>query len=463
MLDNIILNTDSYKTSHWRMYPPGTERVYCYIESRGGRWPQTLFFGLQALLKESLTMPVFDCDIDEAETIFASHGVPFNRAGWQHIVDSHHGYLPVSIRAVPEGAVLPTRNVLVTIENTDPACYWLPTYLETALLRAVWYPTTVATNSWFCKQIIKIWLDKTCDDPAGQIDFKLHDFGGRGASSEESAGLGGMAHLVNFKGTDTLSGIVAARRYYKADMPGFSIPATEHSTIIAWGKRDELAAYKNVLDQFGGAGRIVACVSDSYDFWHALRTLWCGELKEHVKSHGGTLVIRPDSGEPAIVVRQALDILGEAFGVAVNSKGYKVLPSCVRLIQGDGVNDKVIDAVLTKLAMGGWSAENVAFGMGGGLLQQVDRDTLRFAMKASEVVVNGEAHAISKSPIGDPTKASKAGRLALTKSQTKDGWHWWTTTPDSVDRDDELVEVFRDGAILKEWSFDEVRGRAAES
>src|SRR6202012_4004875 len=198
-LDNLILNTDSYKASHWLQYPPGTEKTFFYVESRGGQYDSTVFFGLQAILKEYLSRTVTHDDVDEACDFFAAHGEPSNEAGWRRIVDVHGGKLPLRIRAVPEGSVVPTHQALVTIESTDDQAFWLPSYLETLLLR-LWYPVTVATVSWQVKQIIKGFLDRTSDDPAGQIPFKLHDFGARGVSSAESAGLGGMAHLVNFMG-----------------------------------------------------------------------------------------------------------------------------------------------------------------------------------------------------------------------------------------------------------------------
>ena len=171
---------------------------------------------------------------------------------------------------------------------------WLTTFIETALLRAVWYPTTVATLSRKAKLIIQAGLEKSSDDPAGQLPFKLHDFGARGVSSGESAGLGGMAHLVNFMGTDTMEALLAARRYYGAEMAGFSIPAAEHSTMTSWGRARERQAYEMMLDRFEGEGRLVAVVSDSYDLDHAVNEIWGGALREKVLAQKGTLVIRHD-------------------------------------------------------------------------------------------------------------------------------------------------------------------------
>jgi nicotinamide phosphoribosyltransferase len=453
-MKNLILNTDSYKTSHFAQYPAGTQYISSYIESRGGRYPETLFFGLQAFIKAYLTTPISQADIDEAELICTAHGVPFNKAGWDYILTTYQGYLPIEIEAVKEGQIIPTGNVMLQVRNTDPQCAWLTSYIETALLRAIWYPTTVATVSRECRNIIERYLEETADSTEG-LAFKLHDFGARGASSEESAAIGGLAHLVSFMGTDTLSAIVAARRFYNADMAGFSIPAAEHSTITSWGRKGELDAYANMLTQFGKPGGLVAVVSDSYDLWNAIDNLWGDQLKAQVESMGGTLVIRPDSGDPVTVVCEAIERLMAKFGETRNQKGYRMLPSCVRLIQGDGISANTIEAILEALKAREISADNIAFGMGAELLQKVNRDTQKFAMKASAICINGEWKDVYKDPITDPDKRSKRGRLALIK--TEQGYQ--TITLDELgDQTNQLTPIFRNGELLKEWTLDEVRG-----
>ncbi|MGC4002327.1 MAG: nicotinamide phosphoribosyltransferase domain-containing protein [Pirellulales bacterium] len=266
--DNILLLTDSYKVSHYKQYPPGTQTVYSYFESRGGEFPETVFFGLRYFLERYLAGQVVTNEkIHAAEKLLERHfasGSFFNREGWRHIVDAHGGKLPIRIKSVPEGTVVPTGNVLMTIENTDPSCYWLTNYLETLLVQ-VWYPSTVATQSRSMKQTIAGYLRRT-----GTIEglpFKLHDFGFRGVSSVETAALGGAAHLINFLGTDNLAGIALAQQCYDAEMPGFSIPAAEHSTLTSWGREHEVDAYRNMLSQFPTG--LVAVVSDSYDIFNA--------------------------------------------------------------------------------------------------------------------------------------------------------------------------------------------------
>ena len=456
--NNLILNTDSYKASHYLQYPAGTAYVSSYIESRGGRYPQTLFFGLQAFLKQYLTTPITRHDIDEAEELLTAHGLPFNREGWLTILQRYGGYLPLSIEAVAEGSVMPTGNVMLQIVNTDASVPWLTSYLETALLRAIWYPTTVATFSYQVRQLIKGYLEETADNTDG-LAFKLHDFGARGASSNETAALGGLAHLVNFQGTDTVAALVAARRWYGSDMAGFSIPAAEHSTITSWGEENEEAAYRNMLNRFAGDGRLLAVVSDSYDLWHALDNLWGGALREEVIDNGGTLVIRPDSGDPVKVVTETLERLMNKFGARVNRKGYRVLPDYLRVIQGDGIDPDSIAKILAAMKAKGQSADNIAFGMGGALLQKVNRDTQRFAMKASAICIEGQWKAIYKDPVTDPGKRSKAGRLAL----VEEGGRLVTVRQEAAADGNRLLEVFRNGDLLQEWNFEQIRERAANA
>jgi len=371
------------------------------------------------------------------------------------------------IRAVPEGSVVPTHQALVTIESTDPEAFWLPSYLETLLLR-LWYPVTVASLSWQVKRTIAAFLEKTSDDPAAQLPFKLHDFGARGVSSAESAALGGMAHLVNFMGTDTVQGVLAARAFYGEPMAGYSIPAAEHSTITSWGREREVDAYRNMLTQFAKPGAIVAVVSDSYDIFHAIREHWGKTLREQVIASGATLVVRPDSGDPVDVVHQCLTLLDEAFGHTVNGKGYKVL-NHVRVIQGDGINPTSIRAILERATSYGYATDNLAFGMGGALLQRLDRDTQKFALKCSAARVDGEWIDVYKDPVTDKGKSSKRGRMTLLRHRE---YGHFKTVPVPADApsleaaakpvgyEDAMVTVWEDGRLIEDWTFAQVRERA---
>jgi nicotinic acid phosphoribosyltransferase len=786
MYNNLIVMCDSYKVGMYMMYPPKTEYVFSYIEARGGPIDLTVFFGLQMFIKNYLCRPITKDDIDEAAELWASHGEPFCRENWDYILTRHGGRLPVLIRAIKEGTKVPVGNALVTIVNTDPECYWLTTWLETLLLQAVWYPTTVCTNSWRCKQHIISALETSCDNPTGEIAYRMHDFGFRGVSSIESAAIGGTAHLVNFMGTDTAVALLAARRSYGEKMAGHSVIASEHSVICLWNRDGEEAAMRNMLTKFGKPGAIFACVSDTYDIYNATANIWGGSLKKEVEESGATVVIRPDcydsktevltsdgwklfstvddktliaqveddwttsfvlpmkvvnqkyngemvrfsdekgrldllvtpnhrmiysdrlnrlksqeardaihfynkdipriapaledekhisaydrfliafqadgsypsgwntsnynagsvcghistrfnfqkkrklnrliaicqeagleytvsreptrgvrldqdtmyvrvpvgkllsksfewvkpmergfswcekfieelgywdatirqigkryrvkydstvkinteiaqlvamragygatmtvyedhrsdkfsdvysvsisnrivvggqsikkdleqyegtihcvtvpsgrlvvrrngkaiicgnSGDPTKVPIDVVQILSEKFGFTVNSKGYKVLPvradgsPVVRVIQGDGITVDTLPTILKNLLSRGFSAENLTYGQGGGLLQKVDRDTFKFAMKASAGCVNGKWRDVYKDPITDPGKKSKRGRLALINEMGK-----WETVPlDGNAYRNELNMVFRDGEVMRDQTLAEIR------
>jgi nicotinamide phosphoribosyltransferase len=452
---NPILATDSYKVTHWPVYPEGTQYVYSYLESRGGDFPETVFFGLHYYLKKFLTTRVTTEMIDRAEKRFTAHFgtvAIFNRKGWEHIIEKHNGYLPLRVRAPKEGVVIPTRNVLMTIENTDPECYWLTNYMETLLLK-VWYPITVATLSREIKKVVLRYLIDTGTPEA--IAFKLHDFGYRGVSSEESAAIGGGAHLVNFMGTDTFIALEFLEEYYGEDMAGYSIPATEHSIMCAKGEEGEIDMMQRFLDTFkDGPYPAIACVSDTYNLWRACEEYWGGQLKSMVESlNDKVLVVRPDSGDPVTIVVQTAETLERAFGSTVNAKGFKVL-NHVRIIQGDGVNLESIKKILEALKIRGFSADNIAFGMGGALLQSINRDSLKFAIKASSYVINGYVKDYQKNPITDMGKRSKKGRLKLVNERGI-----YTTYPasDGLGLSDELFTHFENGQVLYEPTFADVR------
>lgn len=450
-----LFDTDSYKASHYLQYPPGTSAMYSYIESRGGDFKETLFFGLQYFIKEYLTHKVTVEEVEKAKLFYEKHGLPFNYEGWMYIAKDLQGKLPVIIKAVPEGTIVPTSNILLSIESTDPKVFWIVSWLETMLLRTIWYPTTVATQSYSIKKIIKEALDKSSDNPEAELPFKLHDFGSRGVSLQESAMIGGAAHLVNFMGSDTIAGILCANEYYGSDMAGFSIPAAEHSSITSWGRENEVEAYRNMLKQFAKPGSLVAVVSDSYNIFNACEKLWGEELKQEVIDSGATVIIRPDSGDPVKVIKAIIRILDAKFGHTINSKGFKVLNN-VRLIQGDGVNLKSISNILENLLHLGYSATNIAFGMGGALLQMVNRDTQKFAMKCSHILCNGKDVMVYKDPITDQVKKSKFGKLSLVKD--KEGkFH---TIQYNKKNNCHLRTVYQNGEMLIDDDFETIRSRA---
>ena len=458
--NNLILMTDSYKLSHYKQYPPDTTGVYSYFESRtGAAFTETVFFGLQSIIKRYLIKGVTRDNLDEAVEFVKAHmpQCALNVEGWEHILTAHDGRLPVRIRAVPEGMSVPTGNVIVTVENTDPKCFWLTNYLET-ILTSLWYPSTVATQSRIMKDIIGRYLRQTTGHTEG-LSLKLHDFGFRGTSSPGAAALGCAAHLTSFEGTDTLVGLTLLRNDYSATMAGFSIPAAEHSTMTSWGREHEVDAYRNMLRQYPTGP--VSVVSDSYDIENACEHIWGGVLRDEVLARDGVLVIRPDSGVPKDVVLRVHDILGRKFGytmIRVGGKEYKKLHGKVAVMQGDGIDLHSIAPILKHLKQHGWSTGGLTLGSGGGLLQKINRDTQRFAFKCSAVERGGVWHDVFKAPATDPTKASKRGRLKLVGEAGN-----YRTVREHDRGDDQLIEVFRDGQLLVDHTFEEIRARTAHA
>ncbi len=457
--NSILIDVDAYKVSMWQQYPEGTELVSSYVEARKNPWTQVTFFGLAHILQE-LAVPITREDVEFADGYWTAQGLPFNRKGWMRIVEKHDGRLPLRIQAAPEGTRMNHGNVLVQVINTDPEFFWLTTWVETKLMR-VWYPTTVASLSATIRDEILAALEASSDAPDLELAFKLHDFGARGVSSAESASIGGAAHLINFNGTDTGPALFHAMKYYGALMNGTcgSIPAAEHSTITSWGRENERDAYANMLTKFGSGG-LVAVVSDSYDIYNAVSNIWGVELREQVEAMAATLVVRPDSGDPTTVPVEVMRLLDERFGSVVNSKGFRVL-NHVRVIQGDGINLGSIRTLLRNIMEAGYSVSNIAFGMGGALLQLVGRDDLGFAMKCSAVRVHGEWRAVFKDPVTDPGKRSKSGRLALVRKDDV----LETVAEDLLfthldPRCNVLETVFEDGVVLKTPQWADVVARA---
>lgn len=479
---NPLLETDSYKLSHWWQYPSDATHVYSHLMSRGGFWKDTLFFGLQYILKSCFVGQVFTkADIEEAALFSAAHfgtDKVFNYAGWTRLLEKHGGKLPLKIRAVPEGMVVSVKNALMTIENTDPEFPWLTNWAETLLLQ-VWYPITVGTLSWHIKQEIGKDLVRTGDPSL--LPYKLHDFGYRGVSSRETAAIGGASHLINFRGTDTIAACLMLNQFYNGDVKmvplgnghfaaesawknrgygaeGHSISAMEHSTVTSWGEEHEADAYLNMLRK--SPTPLTACVVDSYDTHNAVAEIFGHQLRDEVLRRPGTVVLRPDSGDPTVVLEDIFNAVSEKFGFETNNKGWKVLPTQIRAIQGDGVNYQNILRINSHLIRAGWSMDNWAYGMGGALLQQQNRDTMRFAIKCSAINRSGQWFPVRKNPKTDLTKASIGGRFALINNEGGSGWHTIETTEENP-YGNYLKTVFLDGELKVDYTLQEIRDRAA--
>lgn len=445
---NIQLLTDSYKLGHHKMYLPGTENVYSYLEARAGaEYDETVFFGLQALVLRYLqgSMRVEPWYSADAKEICDAHMGPglYNYEGWDYIWKTFKGKLPLEIWAVPEGSVHAPGTVLMTVVNTGgEKTAFLTSYLET-LLEQVWYPTTVATRSRSVKKLLAEYLMLTTGSTEG-IDFGLHDFGCRGATGMDAAAIGGLGHLINFKGTDTVPALWTGRDMYSADLTslGFSVAAAEHSIMTQLGREGESKVVAHLLEQFPTG--ILAAPIDSYDYFRYVVQIAGIDHKETIMNRDGKFVFRPDSVSPTHPTPEEEMVwlaktLYTTFGGSLNELGYKVLDPHVGMLWGDGITEDGILKILDALTQNGFATSNVVFGMGGGLLQKLNRDTQRFAYKSSAQYRNGEWFDIKKEPL-DVSKTSKTGRF----------------DPEEYG----LELVFKEGDLVRYQNFDDVRKNA---
>jgi len=462
MLNNIILLTDGYKFGHHRQRPDGVEIVSSYFESRGSiltkyglpRYNGTVFFGLLYIIKKYLEGEVVTLDGIKQAKLFVDDTIGegvFNEEGWLRILNKYNGRLPVIIRAVPEGTYVPTGNIMLDIENIGgKETEWLPNYLET-ILTHVWYTSIIATNSREIKKTLLSYHHMTSDSSTDIVDFLCHDFGFRGVTCNEQAGLGGMAHLTSFLGSDTTVGTIFGTTIYNAsNIVSFTIPASEHSTATPYLRTGEVTYLENMLTKFPTG--LVATVGDSFDIINFITNVAGGPLRDTILNRDGRWICRPDSGDPVATTAKVIEALWNTFGGTINSKGYKVLDTHVRMIQGDGVDLEAIDDILDNFKRLGYSSENIAFGSGGGLLQKFDRDTLKNAFKCSYVKFeNGEERDVRKTPMEftadgeyvQSFKLSKQGKMGLI--QTALGLK--TVSREEAGADDVLKVVFDCGNV----------------
>ncbi len=423
-MNNLLLHTDVYKLGHMLQYPEDTEYVYSYLEARKlGK--SIVWFGLDYYLNEYLKFnkPTFiDIDYfkDAYESILGTAIHPQILKKLKALSDL--GYWPLKIKALPEGQEYPTQTPLMTITNTLPGFGWCVGYLESLLLK-VWYPTSVATLSRHYYNLAKEWVEKTCDSNA-MLPYMVHDFGYRGASSEETAAIGGAAHLLSFRGSDNVPAFALTSRGMS------SIPASEHSVMCAYGRDKEWDAFDRMLDLYPDS--MVSIVSDTYDYFDII-TRYATSRKDRILARKHKVVFRPDSGDPIEVIcgnplapegsperKGSLQILWEIFGGTINSKGYKQLNPCVGLIYGDGMYYQRYEAMLKTMAKNGFAVDNLVIGVGGILLQNHSRDDYGFAIKATHVVRGGMPMVIYKDPATDPGKRSKRGLLRVNEDCTTD-------------------------------------------
>lgn len=363
---NIVTATDSYKWSHPDMIRKGVEQNYAYFEHRGGPYDRTVWFGLQAIIARYLEgRVVTESMVEEAEIIHRNHmpkNTKFHREGWDYILREHNGYLPLEIRSRREGTVHLVGTVLMTYTNTDPKVAWLVGHVE-SLLMHVWYPATVATVGFHLRQDFRNFVGSW---PG--VDYMLHDFGFRGVSVPEAGRMGGMAHLVSFKGTDTIEGMRQAQWYYNASLVNLahSVPATEHSIMTTGGRYGDIEMLEELINQH--AGGLLSVVTDSYDYQKFVRAAI--KLRNLLEQTSTRLVIRPDSmteelHTPSEVLVWTLKEFEQA-GLYTWDENLRLLDRCYGLLWGDGLDADEIVHILQDVVHAGFSAKNLVFGMGGG-------------------------------------------------------------------------------------------------
>lgn len=460
---SLILRVDSYKFSHHVAYPnKNIQGMTSYGEARVPASQAIIPFGMQLFLKRYLTQRITMKDIDDAEAFTEAHFGKklLARADFERVVTEFGGALPLVIRSVPEGMRVRGGDPLYTVTVVDDQLFWMSAAFETMIQRAIWYPTTIATMDWHIRNRIKEFYTKTGAN-MGLLPFALHDFGGRGVTSAEQAEIGGAAHTVNFMGSDTVEGILTANHYYKDPMSAFSVYATEHSIEIAFGPtaENEIDYIRHQLREVKRLGLpIVSIVLDGFDIYRAVE-LCCTVLRDEIIACGAKVVFRPDSGDMMEVVPRILNMQALAFGTTLTSTGHRQI-NHVGVIQGDGVNHDSIVELLTIVTGLGYAADTVIFGSGGALLQKVNRDTLKFAQKASAILIDDVWVPVSKNPVTDPGKRSKSGLLTLGKAVMNNELGVYNLSDPKDHWVDMMQLVYHTGTLYNETTLAEVRSRA---
>lgn len=480
---NPALQIDGYKVDHRRQYPDGTQTIFSNMTARKTRRPEQpdmVFFGLQYFIKEFLIhrwnedffKQPQDAIVQQLTRRINSYLGP-NKVGEQHIRDLHDlGYLPLEIRALPEGAVYPIKVPCLVVWNTDERFFWITNYIETILSAQLWGMCTSATTARQYRLLLERYAKATVGDTSF-VQWQGHDFSFRGMFGLEAACMSGAGHLTSFTGTDTLPAIDFVSKYYganpDAELVGGSVAATEHSVMCAGGMDNELGTFRRLINEVYPAG-IVSIVSDSWDYWHVI-TEFTVTLKEDILARDGKVVFRPDTGDPVKVVcgdpdapegtpeyKGSIECLWEVFGGSTTPQGYRILDPHVGLIYGDSITLQRAKDICEGLKAKGFASTNVVFGIGSYTYQYVTRDTDGFAVKATWAKVKGEEREIFKAPkTDDGTKKSAKGLTAVFQSDgmyyLKDQASWGEVLNCA------LEPVFRDGELLRNTTLNEIRNR----
>lgn len=506
MKKNPLLMTDGYKTSHHRMYPEGTTVVYSNYTLRGvDRMPENakeiVVFGQQYVFKyihdlydEYFFKQPKEIVIGEAKKYLSSYlNCDYDVSHFEELYDL--GYLPIHVKSLDEGIVISDRIPILTIYNTHPKFFWLPNFLETLISSLIWKPVHSASLAYGYKKILTKWVKQTDEKNLGFVNFQGHDFSFRGMQHPESAISSGMGFLTSFYGTDTIPTLESVKYYYKSENVAFSVPASEHSVMTAYGKEDEIGAFKRILDLYPTG--IVSVVSDSFDLWKVC-TEFVTILKDQILSRdGGKLVIRPDSGDPVDIIcgsmydsslhfgdgkkinftantpeeKGVIELLWEVFGGTINEQGYKVLDPHIGVIYGDAITLERAEKICERLALKGFASTNIVFGVGSYSLGYATRDQQGGAQKSTYVEVNGVGIEIFKDPVTDNgLKKSARGLLQVVKTYGSDslgklhenGYKLNDQVSWDEEKTGELRTIYLDGVLVKETSLSEIRERLSQ-
>ena len=496
---NPLLMTDGYKTGHHQQYPKGTTLVYSNFTPRSNKYApkgcdQVVSFGQQMIMKqihEAFQNEFFSKPKDEVcgemkRELSLYLGTDYDVSHFEALHDL--GYLPIHVKAIEEGTLVPIKVPVLTIYNTHPDFYWVTNYLETIISNLLWKPMTSATIAHTYRKVLTKWQEKTDAERGWFIDWQGHDFSMRGMDSVEATISSGLGHLTSFSGTDSLPAIHGARKYYGEEgFVGGSVNATEHSVMCAGGADDEIGTFRRLLETYPTG--ILSVVSDTWDLWKVC-TEHVVALKEQILARDGKLVIRPDSGDPVDIIcglnssplmhsaeqaklpsfKGVIELLWDVFGGTVNEQGYKVLDSHIGAIYGDSITLERANEICKRLEQKGFASTNVVFGVGSFTYQYNTRDTFGFAMKATYVEVNGEGREIFKNPVTDDgTKKSATGLLFVGK---------FVDNFDEVDGEIRLVDkvtwkiesgdagllqtIYKDGEFQNQTTLTEIKARLAK-
>ncbi|WP_299273259.1 nicotinate phosphoribosyltransferase [uncultured Psychroserpens sp.] len=479
---NPLLYTDGYKVDHRRQYPEGTTLVYSNWTPRKSRIEgvnEVTFFGLQYFIKKYMIDGFNTNFFNQPKEVICkrysrriNNYLGPNQVGIAHIEALHDlGYLPMVIKALPEGVQVPIRVPMVTMYNTKPEFFWLTNYFETLLSTTLWMPCNSATIAKQYRNILDHYAQETSSVPEF-VDWQGHDFSMRGMAGLEAAVLSASGHLLSFTGTDTIPTIDFLETYYNAnsdtELIGGSVAATEHSVMCMGTNSGEEETFKRLITEVYPNG-IVSIVSDTWDLWKVL-TEYLPNLKNEVLQREGKVVIRPDSGDPVDIIcgnengktseekKGVIELLWDIFGGTINAKGYKELDAHIGAIYGDSITLDRATQICERLKQKGFASTNVVLGIGSFTYQYNTRDTFGFAMKATYGEVNGEGREIYKDPITDDgTKKSAKGLIKIEKQNgsyiLKDQVSW------SDEQLGELREVFRDGSLVIDENLSDIRKR----